>query len=95
MYPRLYEYTRGKKNTVAECWKNGEWCLEFVRSLSPEEADQWESLMNEIEEIKLTEESDTVTWALEKSGQFTTRSMYRMLAHRGGDQLPDEENLGV
>lgn len=31
-----------------------------------------------------------------KKGQFTTRSMYRMLAHRGGGgKLPHEENLGL
>lgn len=39
--------------------------------------------MNAIEGVSLTEEHDGVTWAVEKSGHFTTRSMYRMLAHRG------------
>lgn len=27
--------------------------------------------------------ADKIKWVLEKSGQYTTRSMYRMLTHRG------------
>lgn len=39
--------------------------------------------MNMIKDVEITEEADAVTWALEKSGQYTVRSMYRMMAHRG------------
>lgn len=33
-----------------------------------------------IKDTTLTEEEDKVTWVLEKSGKFSTRSMYRLLA---------------
>lgn len=39
--------------------------------------------MELIEVIRLSEGSDRTVWALEKSGLFCTRSMYKMLAHGG------------
>lgn len=57
--------------------------MDFRRALSAEEAEQWEDLMNLIIDVRITEGGDKVTWVLEKSGIYTTKSMYRMLAHRG------------
>lgn len=33
--------------------------------------------------VKLNDAQDKMTWALEKSGKYTTKSMYRFLLHRG------------
>lgn len=66
-----------------DCWQEGEWKMEFKRSLNVGEAEQWGVLENMIKEVRLSERSDQVKWVLEKSGQFSTKSMYRMLAHRG------------
>lgn len=57
--------------------------MEFRRALSSEEILQWETMMTTIKDIRITEGADKVKLVLEKSGQYTTRSMYRMLAHRG------------
>lgn len=66
------------------CWQEGEWTMQFRRSLRTEDADQWEALIDMIKNAKVTGGADKVKWALEKSGQYTTRSMYRMLLQRGG-----------
>ena len=39
--------------------------------------------MDLLEEVHLNNSHDVVKWALEKSGTFTTKSMYRWLSHRG------------
>ena len=39
--------------------------------------------MDQLEEVQLNSEKDVVKWVLEKSGQFTTKSMYRWISHRG------------
>lgn len=83
LFPKLYEYCSKKKCTVQDFWREGEWVINFRRTLSVVEATQWDDLLNTIKETELTGETDSVKWALEKSGQYTTRSMYRMLAHRG------------
>lgn len=57
--------------------------MEFRRTLSNREAEQWLELVNTIKDIEITEGAHEVKWALEKSGQFTTKSVYRMIAHRG------------
>lgn len=57
--------------------------MDFRRSLSLGEATQWDELVDLIKEIKPVRGADRVSWALEKSGHFSTKSMYRMLAHRG------------
>ena len=43
---------------------------------------KWEELMNLLEGI-LNNTADGVRWALEKSGKYSTKSMYRWMAHRG------------
>lgn len=67
--------------------------MDFRRSLNPGEMRQWGELLEMIKDVRLSGEADKVTWALEKSGNFTTKSMYTMLVHRGGDKLPNEEGL--
>ena len=43
----------------------------------------WKDLMSQLEGVRLNSEKDKVTWVLEKSGWFTTKSMYRWFLHRG------------
>lgn len=83
LFPKLFDYCRDKRCTVSDCWRNEEWVMDFRRSLSLEEADQWEELLDTIKEVEISNIPDRVTWALKKLGQYTTRLMYRMLAHMG------------
>ena len=36
-----------------------------------------------VEDVQLTEDHDTVTWALEKKGNFTAASLYREMTFPG------------
>jgi hypothetical protein len=40
-------------------------------------------LIGRLGEVEISEEDDRVVWALEKDGQFSTRSMYRFLSFGG------------
>lgn len=73
--------TRDAQWVTASKTMNGPWASE--RSLSPEEAEQWEELIDTIKEVEIINTPGRVTWAMEKSGQYTTRSMYRMLFTQG------------
>ena len=39
--------------------------------------------MDLLEDTHLNNNQDLVTWGMEKSGVYTTKSMYRWLSHRG------------
>jgi hypothetical protein len=57
--------------------------MDFKRPLSQIEADQWEELLEMVERVQINGDKDKVVWVLEKSGKYTSRSMYRFLSHRG------------
>lgn len=82
-FSHLYEYCREKKCLVSECWKDGEWTVDFKRSLSLTEADQWGELVNRLDQVQINGNRDKVSWVLEKLGKYTSSSMYRFMSHRG------------
>jgi hypothetical protein len=59
---------------------NGLWTL---RSLSLDEVEQWVDLVDLIQQVQLNEMADEVKWNFEKSGAYTTKSMYKFLLHSG------------
>jgi hypothetical protein len=66
-YLKLYDYSREKQCTVQECWKGGvEWIVDFRRSLSLGEAEQWVELVDLIHQVQPNEMPDKVKWNFEK-----------------------------
>jgi hypothetical protein len=82
-FPKLYEYSRDKCCLVSECYDKGDWYMDFRRTLTQGEAIQWEALVRQLKEVRLNEGRDKMTWELEKTGVYSTKSMYRWLLHRG------------
>jgi hypothetical protein len=58
--------------------------LEY-KALGDEDMKEWERLMDSLEDFWLSEEADKFVWLLDKSGNYTTRYMYRRLTFRGAD----------
>jgi hypothetical protein len=83
IFPKLYEYSGEQNCLVSECWDSGEWVMDFARPLSQNEARQWDSLLVLLQNSHIIDSNDSVKWVLEKSGRYTTKSMYRYLLHRG------------
>jgi hypothetical protein len=54
-----------------------------LRSLSLDEVEQWVDLVDLIQQVQLNEMADEVKWNFEKSGAYTTKSMYKFLLHSG------------
>jgi len=59
----------------------GRW-LEY-KAFGDEDMNEWERFMDSLEEFWLNEEADKFVWLLDKSGNYTTRSMYRRMTFRG------------
>jgi hypothetical protein len=80
---------------VGDCYKEGEWIQDFKRSFGPEEVRQWEDLLDVLEDSAPIEGRDEFSWVHEKSGRYTTRSMYRILSHRGVSNSRMEKKLEI
>jgi len=70
--------------SVSDCWDEGEWVMDFRRSLTTEEYINWVDLSNSLPGVCLeTQDFDMVFWALETKGQYSTKSLYRFQTDRG------------
>ena len=70
---------------AADCYdSDGDgWVASFRRSLAPGET-TWVELLGLLQDVQLdADERDEVTWALDNSKSFTTKSLYRFITHRG------------
>lgn len=76
VFPRLLEICNQQKHTVKQVLGEGGVNLTFRRSFGLEEIEEWEHLLHKIDGTIITNEEDTVSWAFQKSDQFTTASLY-------------------
>jgi hypothetical protein len=58
----------------------GEWRLRFRRQFRLAEAVEWDNLCQEIQAVPTDMEEDMVLWALERSNNFSTKSVYAQLS---------------
>ena len=82
-FPKLYDYCYNKNCLVSDCWVEGEWRIELRRSLDMAELLQWEQLLHTLNQKIISDASDQVSCVLERSGSYSTRSMYRLLSDGG------------
>jgi hypothetical protein len=64
--------------SVADCWVDAEWYVDFRRALSIGEFENWGSLLSLVQQVYLNDDCiDSVTWTLENKGHFSTKSLYK------------------
>ena len=57
--------------------------MNLSRPLDEGEFSEWADLMTLLEGVRISSDTDQIKWVHEKSGCFTTRSMYRLMTYRG------------
>jgi hypothetical protein len=82
-FPRTYELCGKKQCLVNDCLVGDEWVMNFRRPLSQQEGAQRGELTALLDRVQITEGKDRVVWSLEKSGSYTTKSMYMRLLYKG------------
>lgn len=82
-FPSLFNLCKLQKEVVADHWAGDGWRTNCRRPLGSDDMHEWERLMDIFGNVYLSEREDTFTWILEKSGQYSTKSMYRRLSFRG------------
>ena len=85
LYDDLYKMAREPACFVADCWEDGAWVIDFKRCLSIQEYDRWLGLLENLNDIALTDnKADSVIWDLDNKQQYSTKSLYRFITDRGG-----------
>jgi len=69
--------------SVADCWDEDGWGMDFKRALTCHEYNRWLELKESLADISLSDNPDSVFWALEKNKLFTTKSLYRFISGSG------------
>lgn len=82
-FPNLFELCADKEILVGDCWAGDGWCVRFRRPLGHKDFEDWEVLMNKLDDFRLNEEQDQFSWILDKTNNYSTRSMYRRVVFRG------------
>lgn len=82
-FPILYGCCTDRGALVKDCWDGEAWDHNFRRSFGANEMRDWENLMLELDQVQLNGGEDLVRWRLEKSGSYSTKSMYMLLSCEG------------
>jgi hypothetical protein len=79
----LFQIAQEPNISVAKAYNGGCWNLEFRRQLYDDLGEEWLKLLQMLEGIVLNTDRDKVRWALEPSGRYTARSLYKRLTGGG------------
>jgi hypothetical protein len=82
-FPRLFEICNHQERSVARVLRDGNLNMTFRRNFEAAQGVEWADLTALIEGISLSQLPDFVRWIFEKSGQFSTASLYRELVFPG------------
>ncbi|PVH64222.1 hypothetical protein PAHAL_2G217500 [Panicum hallii] len=82
-FPILYDACLQQTWSAYQVLHEGVVDLTFRRAFGERELLEWEQLLGMVEGFVLTHEADSVNWTLEKTGVFTTASLYRELFFPG------------
>ena len=81
-YPNLYRVAYNPHDSVANVLANDTCNLSFWRALVGTKLTEFQNLVANMSNVNLSNERDTVSWKLQKSGIFTVHSMYQLLINQ-------------
>jgi hypothetical protein len=83
-FASLYEINENQQDLVSDIWDGDEWDLTFRRNLQGSWTEEWTALQKILEGVQFdSTKEDSVKWVLDKTNQYTTKSLYHLLTHGG------------
>jgi hypothetical protein len=77
-FPILFDICQEPEVTFQECIAKN-FVISFRRRLHTGILEQWNYIQSKALEVNMDEADDTISWSLNKSGLFTTKSVYKYL----------------
>jgi hypothetical protein len=75
-FPSLFQKSSDTDLSIALAYSEEGWRIPFRRSLDQNDLQNWRELCNLVEDIDLPNAPDSISWHLDSSGKFSTRSLY-------------------
>lgn len=83
-FNQLFALVSDQTCLVSECFSQGEWVMDFKRTLTPNEYESWGMLRDILDDHSIDPEiGHSVIWALEKKGAYSTKFLYRFITNGG------------
>ena len=82
-FPELFKMVFDALAKVVDCVENDTFGINFRRALTPLELRSYDELKILMSSVNLDNLDDEVHWALEKSRNFSTKSLYCFVLHGG------------
>jgi hypothetical protein len=78
-FPNLFAKCTDPDITICQAYSEEGWNIQFRRNFNQENVGQWQGLLDILQATQLPEEPDKISWRLEPSGKFSTKSLYQAL----------------
>jgi hypothetical protein len=81
-FPNLYSKSSETDLKLGQAYSQDGWRIPFRRNLTQEDLASWQQLCALVEDIDLEHVPTSISWRLEQSGKFSTRSLYLALCKK-------------
>jgi hypothetical protein len=81
-FPLIFDIVADQNIFIHRALVGNEWLIRLKHNLSLEALEQWNELMDVLQPVALSTDPDSVSWALESSGVFSSRSLYLKINQR-------------
>lgn len=86
-FHNLFNLCTDPNVSVEDVLKDDEWNLQFKKTLVQQEVEEWNRLINLLENVRLSEGRNVTLWLLENEKRYTPKSLYRMMTFGGESDL--------
>jgi hypothetical protein len=87
-FPNLFEKCANPDLPINQAYSDEGCNIQFRRNFQHGDLLQWQDLLDKLQELQLSKMPDRVSWRLESSGKFSTRSLYLALCNDPTLTLP-------
>jgi hypothetical protein len=81
-FPNLYSKSSETDLKLGQAYSQEGWRIPFRRNLTQVDLASWQQLCDLVEDIDLDNVPTMISWRLDQSGKFTTRSLYLALCKK-------------
>jgi hypothetical protein len=81
-FPSLFQKSSDTDLSIAQAYSEDGWRIPFRRNLDQNDVQAWRELCGVVEAIDLEDRPDRISWRLEPSSSFSSRSLYLSLCKK-------------
>jgi hypothetical protein len=88
-FPTIFDKSSDLDLQIRQAYSKTGWRIHFCRNFGPEDDQLFQEMSNLVDNISLEDEPHKVSWSLEPSDTFSTKSLYQALCSGPEVQLTE------